>query len=209
MSSNDFVEVRDEPRHRHRFANACARVYDVLVPPGDTTLFHRHVEDTLYVSIAAATVRDQTFGEEKARTSPVPAGISLCRPHRAEPLIHRVTNVGDGNMRMIGAEVHATPVQTSKQPLDAPGHELRWETARLRAYELCLATEESTGEIDYAFSGLTVALTEASLAVRDRGGLERTLVLAPDDVVWHEGPAALRITNGGREPYRAVVAEWL
>ena len=66
----------------------------------------------------------------------------------------------------------------------------------------------ATGVIDYAFSGLTVALTPACLRVRDRGGLERMFSSAPGDVVWHEGPAALEITNVGPEPYRAVLCEW-
>ncbi len=106
MSDRDaYVEVRDEPRHRRRFENAFVRVYDVLVPPGELTLYHRHVEDTLYVSILEATVRDQTFGAAERRTGSVPAGISVCRPHRSEPLIHQVENVGEGDMRMIGAEV--------------------------------------------------------------------------------------------------------
>jgi hypothetical protein len=208
MSAPEWVEVRDEPRHRHRFENACARVYDVLVPQGDTTLYHRHTEDTLYVAIEPATVRDQTFGEEELRQGSVPAGISLCRPHRSEPLIHRVTNVGDGDMRMIGAEVKGSPREVAKDPLDAPGHEPLWERERLRAYALSLAPEQGTGDIEYPFSGLTVALTLAVLLIRDRGGLERTLVCAPGDVVWHAGPAALAIRNVGPEPYRALVAEW-
>jgi hypothetical protein len=208
MSTPDYVEVRDEPRHRHRFENGFARVYDVLVHAADTTLYHRHVEDTLYVSIGEATVREQTWGEEQASTHPVPSGIAVCRPHRSEPLTHKVSNVGESDMRMIGAEVKLSPAEVAKDPLKAAGHELRWETERLRAYDLCLEPEGGTGEIDYAFSGLTVALTQACLTQRDRGGLERTLVLAPGDVIWHAGPATLSITNVGVRPYRAVVAEW-
>ena len=51
-----YVEVHDEPRHRHRFEDALVRVYDVLIPPTDTTLYHRHTEDTFYVAVNEATV---------------------------------------------------------------------------------------------------------------------------------------------------------
>ena len=44
-----YVAVRDEPRHRRRFEDDHVRVYDVLIPPGDTTLYHHHTEDTFYV----------------------------------------------------------------------------------------------------------------------------------------------------------------
>ena len=47
--------------------------YDVLVAPGDTTLFHRHTEDTLYISINDARVQDRTWGSEEARTGDAPA----------------------------------------------------------------------------------------------------------------------------------------
>ena len=53
-------------------------------------------------------------------------------------------------MRLIGAEIKASPPVTSPGPLDAPGHELVLERDRLRVYELALDPGESTGEIEYA-----------------------------------------------------------
>jgi len=203
-----FVEVRDEPRHRRRFENAFARVYDVLVPPGERTLFHRHTEDTLYVSILAARVSDQSFGSEELRSAEVPAGICVCRPHRSEPLIHRVANAGAGDMRMIGAELKASPPQVSQRPLEAPGHELAFETPRLRAYRLALPAGAALPEFEYGFSGLSVALTPGCLALRDAGGASRTLALAAGDALWHAGPQRLALANAGETDFAAVVAEW-
>lgn len=205
--SESFVEVRDEPRHRRRFENTWARVYDVLVAPGDRTLYHRHTEDTLYVSILAARVSDQIFGAQETRTADVPAGICICRPHRAEPLIHRVGNAGAGDMRMIGAEVKASPPLVAEKPLQAPGHELLWETPRLRSYRLALAAGRALPELAYGFSGLTVALTGGCLRLRDAGG-SRTLALAPGDALWHEGPLRFELANAGEADFAAIVAEW-
>ena len=33
MSASDYVEVRDEPRHHHRFENEYVRVYEALIYP--------------------------------------------------------------------------------------------------------------------------------------------------------------------------------
>ncbi len=203
-----WVEVRDEPRHRRRFENEFVRVYDVLIPPGDTTLYHRHTEDTFYVAVNEATVRDRTWGEDEPRTGTAPAGSCLCRPHRARPLIHQVHNLGPGEMRLIGAEIKAAPAVTTAAPLSAAGHALTLERDRLRVYELALEPGQSTGDIVYGFSGLTVLLTVATWLVRHADGSERTVILAPGDVLWQPGPLGLSITNIGEEPCRAALGEW-
>lgn len=205
--ADTWVEVRDEPRHRRRFENDYVRVYDVLIPPGDVTLYHRHTQDTFYVAVNEATVSDTTWGEAEARTGTAPAGTAMCRPHLSRPLIHQVHNVGSGEMRLVGAEIKASPAVTSAAPLEAPGHSLTLERDRLRVYELALAPGEATGEVAYGFSGLTVLLTIATLRIVLEG-VERTQVFAPADVVWQPGPVRLSLTNAGEEPCRAFVGEW-
>ncbi|MCC6433770.1 MAG: hypothetical protein IT196_01960 [Acidimicrobiales bacterium] len=202
-----WVEVRDEPRHRRRFEDEHIRMYDVLVAPGDTTLFHRHTEDTLYISINDARVQDRTWGSEEARTGDAPAGLCLCRPHRARPLIHQVTNVGDGPMRMIGAEIKASPPLRRGSPLEAAHHTLALERDRVRVYALDLAPGASTGSLDYGFAAYTVFLTVATVQVRDGDGTHSG-VQAPGDVWWRPDGFRGTIANIGEEPLRALVAEW-
>jgi len=206
--AEEWVEVRDEPRHRRRFEDGLVRVYDVLIPPGDTTLYHRHTEDTFYVAVNEATVRNQRWQAPEARPGTVAAGVAMCLPHRAKPLTHQVQNVGDREMRLIGAEIRDSPAVTSAEPLSAPGHTVTGEHDRLRVYELALEPGATTGRIDYGFTSLTVFLTIATLAVRQADGSERTLVHAPGDVLWLPAPTAMSITNVGEEPFRAAVGEW-
>jgi len=206
--SETYVPVRDEPRHRRRFEDELVRVYDVLVPPGDTTLYHHHTEDTFYVAVNEATVRDRTWGSDEARTGTAAAGSLLCRPHRDRPLIHQVSNVGVAEMRLIGAEIRTSPPVASVEPLLAPGHQLNLERERLRAYTLSLAPGESTGDIAYGFSSLTVFLTIATLRVALPDGTSTTQVHAPGDVIWRPVPQRLSITNVGESPMRAALGEW-
>ncbi len=203
-----WVEVRDEPRHRRRFENEFVRVYDVLIPPGDTTRYHRHTEDTFYVAVNEATVRDRTWGEDESRTGTAVAGSCLCRPHRSRPLIHQVHNLGAHEMRLIGAEIKATPGHSTAAPLEAAGHTLTLERDRLRVYELALEPGESTGAITYGFASLTVLLSVATLALRHADGQERTVIHAPGDVLWQPGPLSLSITNVGEQRCHAAIGEW-
>lgn len=206
--AEQYVAVRDEPRHRRRFENDFVRVYDVLIPPGDTTLYHEHTEDTFYVAVNEATVRDRTWGGDGERTGTAPAGSVLCRPHRSRPLIHQVHNLGPAEMRLIGAEIKRSPPVTSPEPLGDAAHVLTLERDRLRVYELSLDPGAGAGPLRYRFSSLTVWLTVATVSVRHGDGAEHTAVHAPGDVVWLPGPAELTIVNVGEEPCRAAVGEW-
>lgn len=203
----DFVEVHDEPRHRYRFKNEHVYVYDVLIPPGDITLYHRHAEDTFYVALGNATVCDHRVNEEP-RTGEVEKGVAMMMPHREKPLIHQVTNRGSEDMRLIGAEVLSTPKATASAPLDAPGLTLKWEKPRLRAYDFALNPSETTGDMVCDFSGLLIMISGGCLEIAGPGESLRTLSLAPGDVIWHDGPIRQRLTNVGGAPIEGTLGEW-
>ncbi len=211
QTQEKWVEVRDEPNHFHRYENDYARVYDVRFEPGEHSLYHRHDEDTLYVAVHATRVREQRLGESDHVEFDLAAGMSACRTHRSDPLIHVVENRGEGLMRMIGAEVKATPAVVSATPLEAPGFSLHPEqpdTPRLRLYLIELDPGQSTGQIRYGFSGLTIFVSDANLEIRDASGSRRILAGEPGDNIWHDGPYELSITNVGLQVYKAVLGEW-
>jgi hypothetical protein len=58
------VPVHEEPRHRLVFDSPVARVLDIQIPPGDTTLFHTHSNPILYVNMSSSQTRSQTLGRE-------------------------------------------------------------------------------------------------------------------------------------------------
>ncbi|BFM15759.1 hypothetical protein R50073_19420 [Maricurvus nonylphenolicus] len=203
-----YVPVRDEVRHRHKFENDFARVYDVLIPPGDMSDYHEHVEDTLYVCIAPVAMTDQVWGEEDVNQFNVPAGISMCRPHRCDPLIHRVGNIGSNDMHMVGVEVKASPPWVAAAPLQAKGHTELWDHTRMRAYRLSLESQESTGAFTYDFYGVTILLADTNYHYTDAVS-SRSMALKAGDVIWHEGPLQQSITNLGESPLEAIVVEWL
>jgi hypothetical protein len=67
------VPVEQEPHHRWIFENQYVRVLDVVLAPGESTLFHAHSHDSVAVRLTDSTVQDQPIdGEWKAasRLSP-------------------------------------------------------------------------------------------------------------------------------------------
>ncbi len=206
-----FVEVRDEPRHYPRFENDYVRVYDVRFSPGEASLYHRHDIDTMYVTVYDTKVYDVTFESDESQLHDLPSGLSLCRPHGSEPLIHKVRNDGAGLMQMIGAEVKKLPPVVAAKPLEAPGHtqlENLSGAERLRFYQLQLEPGESTGEITYGFSGLMVSLSDANVEYADPDGRSRVVSFAPGSHIWHDGPITHTLSNRGNTAFVAILGEW-
>jgi hypothetical protein len=54
-ASNQPLPVEQEPHHRWEFQNQYVRVLDVLLAPGESTLFHTHSHDSIAVRLSEAT----------------------------------------------------------------------------------------------------------------------------------------------------------
>lgn len=204
-TATSYVSVHDEPMHRFRFRNDYAFVYDVGIPPSAVTLYHSHDEDSLYVAINGVHCCTQDLGQAPV-TSQIDKGTIFVAPFRAKPLIHQVTNTGREDMRMIGAEILASPPVTAAAPLAAPGVTLVAEKPRIRTYRIELEPGETTGDLDCAFSGILIVTAGHALEIAGRE--TRTLSVVPGDAIWHDGPLTQRFTNPGRERFEAVLGEW-
>ena len=154
------VAVYDEPEHRVEVENDHVYAYRVRLAPGQTTLWHRHTEDTVYFALAAARGQEE-LATRAAIVTEIPCGIAVSRPHRSEPLVHKVTNLGDDLFHMIGAEAHARPAYGVRTPRVPSDREVVLETPRFVVHRLrpgpAVATWHSTA------CGLLVALAPCVL----------------------------------------------
>lgn len=93
-----------ESRHRWALENQYVRVYDVRIPPGETTTFHRHAYDQVAIYVSGGLVSVQLEGQPWGQPEMIePGGVSFAA-NAAKPITHRVRN--DGN-----AEYHVVLVQ--------------------------------------------------------------------------------------------------
>src|SRR6516225_5104296 len=82
------VPVSKEPHHRFKFENEFVRVYDVLVEPGDATLYHTHSSDYVLVNLTNTKLKAQTLGSP-SMDLPVTVGQTV---FTRAPITHRVVN---------------------------------------------------------------------------------------------------------------------
>lgn len=99
------VPVGQEPHHPVVFENAFLRVLDVNIPPGTTTLDHRHDHDLLIVSVGAADTRTRAPGADWGPTRPRRVlGETSITEYVGQPGVHAIRNVGVDPYRLIAIE---------------------------------------------------------------------------------------------------------
>jgi hypothetical protein len=132
-SGDRVVPVYEEPRHRQIFKSGTTRVLELIVLPGDTSLFHTHEDPIAYVNLSASTLRTQELGKEwsqgggargaraggaasasvPAPAAPAPAvRVTSTTSYAQTPATHRIANTGTG-------VVHALVVVNQTKGTDA------------------------------------------------------------------------------------------
>ncbi len=205
----EYVEVRDEPRHRHKFENDRVRLYDVLIPQGDTTLYHRHAQNTAYVVIQPSRFRTQLAGGPPVEAD-LHARAAFFDTQAEKPIIHQVSNIGDRAARLIGVEIYKTDKTLTREPLAATGLNLFQSHPQLRIYYLALEPRQSTGVVDANISTVTVALTSGRLISKAGQAPDypnEPAELMPGDYRWSENSGPHETINVGDTTFHAVLYE--
>ena len=103
-TETDPVPVEQEPHHHLVFENQYVRVLDVVVDPGDTTLFHTHSLDNLAVQLTDAIIKRQFPGQPWV-DSPAKEGSVGFTAGTVKPYTHRITNAGSSVFHVLDIEI--------------------------------------------------------------------------------------------------------
>lgn len=199
------VPVANEPRHHLKFENDYVRVFDVVVPPGDATLFHVHSSDYAFVSIGDATLKAEVMGGQPGDLI-VKDGESR---FTKGPITHRVTNVAKTPFRNITIEILKSPGAVgASTPDTSPGHSIVLENDRVRIERLILEPGQSTNIHTHNLSALSVFLTKSKVRVESKGAKPETIEYTPGDFRWRAAPVTHSIKNIGSTRFEAVGIDW-
>jgi quercetin dioxygenase-like cupin family protein len=200
------VPVAGEPRHHLKFENEYVRVFDVVVPPGDTTLFHIHANDYLFVSIGDANLKAEIMGNQPGALILKDGEVRYTKA----TITHRITNLAKEMFRNITIEVLKSPgSQTGPtEQGQTAGHTLVLENDRVRVERLVLEPGQSTGPHEHLLSGLGVAVSGAKVMVETPGQKPQTVEFKPGEFRWHDGKIAHGMKNVGKTRFEAVDIEW-
>jgi len=93
-----------EPHHHLRYENQFVRVLEVTLKPGESSLFHTHSLDVLYVILADAVATAQEQGENWGRETAFRAGAVSFDNASKIPHTHHLKNIGKTQLHTINIE---------------------------------------------------------------------------------------------------------
>ncbi|CAB1113091.1 unnamed protein product [Ectocarpus sp. CCAP 1310/34] len=213
----EYVEVHDEPFHRRQFSNDYVYIYiaGFRRVPGETSLWHRHSENTLYVCVghgAAALNRPTDKEPFVHHASP---GDLWWAMSKSAPYVHQVCLLPENthNSHFFAMEILRPPPTCSRRALDHRCYSLREEDSRpglARVYDFRLEPGESTGPHTLGFSGVVLCLSDGGGSLEADGGVFAGGELSKvGGWKWIDGPVSANARNAGGSVYQAFVVEWL
>ena len=199
------VPVAKEPRHHLKFENQYVRVFDVTVPPGDTTLFHIHSNDYVFVSIGDATLKAEVLGGQPGDLIMKDGETRFTKG----PITHRVSNAASTPFRNITIEILRSPGPSgASKPDTSPGLSTVLDNDRVHIERLVLEPGQSTSLHTHNLAALSVFLTKATLRVEAPGQKPQTIDYKPGDFRWRSAPTTHTLKNIGSTRFEAVGIDW-
>jgi quercetin dioxygenase-like cupin family protein len=205
VAAQSPVPVAKEPRHHLKFENKYVRVFDVVVSPGDATLFHIHSNDYVFVSIGDAKLKAEALGAQPTDLIVKDGEARFTKG----PITHRVTNVVDTPFRNITIEILGSPGRAApSKPDTSPGLSTVLDNDRVHIERLVLEPGQSTSLHTHGLSALSVFLTDSKVEVTFPGKKPQTLEYKPGDFGWRDAPVTHTLKNVGTTRFEAVGIDW-
>jgi len=134
LSSQAQIQVSQEPRHHKVFENAWVRVLDVHVPPGDTSLVHKHSTPSVFMILSNTKTGSEVIVEPEKQT--FNDGHIWFEGFYTTPRIHRVWNSDTTEFHVIDMELVNKKPGTIEGPMQNAALKMLFDEKPVRGYRL-------------------------------------------------------------------------
>ena len=174
VSATEFADALDmweEPRHQLVFSMGNIRLLKVNIPPGDTSLLHKHEYATSYVVIEDALMTSRSSDSlwtSRRKRNMRPAGTLVDRhDYYFEPFAHQVRNVSENTFRVF-ALVNMAPAQEQDKLSGTIGSTGQMENAWFKEHRLELEAEQVSEQFSFANPVVAIQISAGSSLVRNQ-----------------------------------------
>jgi hypothetical protein len=161
------VPVTEDPRYRVAFANAQWRILHLNLPPGDTSLDHRHDFDVATISMSdGSNTREQLSGQPWGKPRPSrPRGNASATEYTGKAASHRVENLGKSPYQLFAVENLRKGGWSATPALTARATKLTAESRAFRIYDVRLGRE--TVQTSHTHAQPTIVVSIAGAVISD------------------------------------------
>jgi len=160
------VPVHEEPVHKPVYADEKIRILNVLLPAGDTTMYHLHHTPSLFIFFTTTHTGSQLQHHEPQTSTSVAGHIlfeNLAAPHTR---IHKVWNADTHTFHVMDIELLYPDSSFNHPPLSHPMLTLHTDTAWVRAYRLQVPKRKQFVIKAQQSSLVLVALGDAAMHIK-------------------------------------------
>ena len=208
------VPITSEQHHHLALQNEYVRLFEVEVPPHQSTLLHQHDYDYIYIAIGDAQFTNILPGEAPAALKMADGDIHFSRGGFAH-LARNDANTPFRNVTIEFLQDEKNRSSSAKWDEDRGLHNLHGGTEEIlfvkdgvRASEVELQTAGVDPEHRSAGPQLIVAVTDLVLRSDFAGKGSSNLEMKSGDVKWFARGLTHSVTNVGRQGARYVVVEF-
>jgi quercetin dioxygenase-like cupin family protein len=155
QAQSDAASMNNEPHHKRLLYTNDLRLWDVTLPPGQSTPPFRHEYDVATVVVGDGTLNIQRNGEQLSARPPNARGSVIVAEHTGAPATYRIENTGTTDYRAFEIEnMREGAFPAAGQPLTAPGSSVLKESRAFTVYDVVL--KAGSPEVMHNHTGATV-----------------------------------------------------
>lgn len=197
------MPVDQEPHHAVVLKNDSVIVMHVVIPEGESTLYHIHAHDRAAVDLTTSKIAQQNLHEREGPSTPTkPGGVSAPTLGEA-PTIHRVHNLGPGTFEVLDVEF----LQRPQSPSTEAAAPVAVENPSARIYKWVLAPGANSPMHTHTRPYLIIAATPMPLKMTAPDGQSFAHEVQAGDFHWVDGKVTHSLTNEGTSAGQIVEIE--
>jgi hypothetical protein len=197
------VPVEQEPHHHVVLKNNFVEVIHVVLPAGESTLFHTHSRDRVAVDLTSTMLSLQKPNErDEPPELSIPGDVSA-RANADTPYTHRLRNVGTKTYEVIDVEFLHRP----EHPSEKPAATVIAENPSARVYKWNLAAGGTTTSHSHENPYLILAVTPLRLKTTAPDGSSSVEAVKAGDFRWVNTKGVHTLINAGSTEEQIVEIE--
>lgn len=196
------VPVEQEPHHHVVLKNGSVLVIHVILPAGESTLYHTHTRDRVSVALTSTTLAQQKLNEPEGKPGVTHPGDTSAITTDGS-YTHRLRNLGPATFEVIDVEFFRRP----EHPSESAAAAVAAENQSARVYKWTLAPGASSPQHTHERPYLILAVTPMLLKMTGPDGSSMTHEVKAGDFHWVDAKVTHTLVNAGTAEGQIVEIE--